>query len=168
MCNERTFITGGIEPHQGETLCCWHHQSVPAHTGVCPWVHFFWVRRFFTFLQLYYYWKQTQIPLYFHGLPYVKALSLSVAFTQWSHFVLSDLGYRWTRGCAVAHQKAELPCGSDLRLWRKPLEGSAGFCHFCRLYYLLVIKYTWGLKQQHVYSLCRRLNKPAVPAGSVT
>ena len=121
---------GWNKSYQGETVCGWHRKFVLTLTGdppcfcglrVCISFH---LHNHFVIILL----KQSKMQCGC-GLPHVKTLSLSVAFTQWSHFVLSDLGYRRARRCAVAHEETE-SCGcTDLRLWWKWLERKAGTCH---------------------------------------
>lgn len=116
---------GWITPYWGETFCCRYHKPIPPHTGVCARFCFFWVCILFSTCVIIY--RKMRC---LHGLSYVKTFSPSVAFTQWSHLVLSDLGYRYTRCSAVAHKKTELCCCTDLWFWWKSLDRKTGSCDF--------------------------------------
>lgn len=66
-----------------------------------------------------------------HRLPdptHLRALSLSVSFSQWLHFVLSDLGNGWTPRGSVAHEETESCCRADLWLGWKHVDRRRGIC----------------------------------------
>lgn len=71
--NATGFVAGRISPHQGETVCRWHDESVTPHTGVRPRFRRFWVCISFPFaasITIKLHWKprQTQCP---HGPLYL-------------------------------------------------------------------------------------------------